>query len=280
MSRRLPALLKGRVTKLNVRAPLPYLRTGAPAQQFNQLRRAVEQDAGFDFLGTVDLLRLRGWISKKPGVSNRSRHICGDAFDFDTSDDRYCLVNEVIQDKQYWRVFVWSTGPAGKAMRVDCDLCGKLVDGRFIDFTKLAIKHGFTRVPAWRGWSHRGQGALLREFSHYQLADDLTWNEAVAFLYGRHHEKRPLRFAPNDRIFGLNDRGKQIYGLQLHLAALTFLALPEVDGIFGLPTYKAVKSFQQSRRMVVTGIADAETRRQLALGVLEVLVPAGVIKEQ
>lgn len=270
--RKLSATMKKRVEKLNVHAPLPYLRKGRPAIQFNLLRREVERQAGFDFLGTCDLLRLRGFISKKPSVSARSRHICGDAFDINTDDERVCLIGEPIDGKQYWRVLIKSENAGGR-FKFKCELRG-VVEGHFIDFTKLASKFGFTRIAAWPGWSHDGAGAVLREFWHFQLADNLTWNEAVSFLYGRHRHRRPIRIALMERTFGLNDRGLEIHSLQSQLSALEYLPAEEVNAIFGAPTQSALKTFQRKRRLEVSGLAEPDTRRLLALDLIRRLAPA------
>src|SRR5436190_6335289 len=145
--RRLPVSVLERVQQIKVVAPIPYLRAGRPAQQFNLLRLATYDRTGFDFLGRVDLLRLRGYHSKKPSVSTRSRHICGDAFDFELDSDRYLVVSDVVNDIQYWRVYLKSE--RGVLRKLKCELRGE-VEGRFVDFTTLAESFEYRRIPAWR----------------------------------------------------------------------------------------------------------------------------------
>jgi len=261
-----------KLERVSVDAPLPYLRSGRPVIQFSKLRAEVLSLAGFDFLAKVELIRPRNFISPIPGIAHRSRHICGDCFDFDITSDRYVLVQELLDGKQYWRVFLRTSRDYGRWMELETE-SGQQRD-RFVDFTDVAKKAGFIRIPAWRGWSHEGAKAKLREFWHYELSDNLTWDEAISFLYGRQPHARPFRLAFNDRTFGLNDRGAEIRNIQIQLATLKHLPPTEVDGVFGIPTLKAVKQFQRTQqfqrthRLEITGLADPETRRRLSLEIL------------
>src|SRR5918994_921547 len=46
--------------RVGVKAPLPFLRCDAPAEQFQRLRQAVSAGVGFDFLATCgDLMRSK-----------------------------------------------------------------------------------------------------------------------------------------------------------------------------------------------------------------------------
>lgn len=265
---KLPTTLLGRLEQIDVAAQYPFLRSGPPAVMFKVLRAEVARKAGYDFLGIVDLLRPRGFLSENPNVAGRSRHICGDAFDFDQSDHRIGLVSEPAGNLQFWRVYLKSETRSGKYRRLQT-ATGE-VSGQFIDFTDLAASYGWERVPAWPGWKQNGPASSLRAFWHYQRAgQDLTWAESVDFLYGRHQNNRPVRRSMNDRVLGLNDRGELVTALQVQLATLRLLSDSSVTGTFAVATETAVRTFQEKHaRLKVTGECDPATSRQLALDVL------------
>lgn len=66
------------------------------------------------------------------------------------------------------------------------------------------------------------------------------------------------------RSFAKGDRGNEVVDIQVKLSTLGYnLGLDGVDGSFGELTEEAVKKFQQSRGLKITGLVDEETWRAL-----------------
>lgn len=274
---RLPSRLLTRLEQLTVDAPFPYLRRGRPAASFNLLRQEVLQYAGFDFLAKVDLLRPRNFVSSNPNVGKRSRHICGDSFDFDVNDSRYIIVKESEAGLRYWRVFLRCELAAigGTFLSLNADLAGK-VKGHFLDFTRLAEIHGFSRIPAWQGWSHEGEQSQLRGFWHFEFTEGFTWDEGASFLYGATLIPRAVRQALKDKVVGLNDRMPEVKNLQVQLAKLGYLRREFCNQVFDLETANAVKEFQSLHSLKADGVVGPATRHLLVEKTLTHCSPAFV----
>jgi N-acetylmuramoyl-L-alanine amidase len=66
------------------------------------------------------------------------------------------------------------------------------------------------------------------------------------------------------QVFAKGDRGNEVVDIQVKLSALGYdLGVDGADGSYGDVTASAVKDFQQSRDLPVTGAVDAETWRAL-----------------
>jgi hypothetical protein len=265
----LPQHVLARLERMSVKgAAMPFLRKGKPGDGFKQLRAAVIAGAGFDFLETVgDMMRPQNLTSSKPGVAARSRHKLGDAFDYNQADPRYVIVPEIIESQQYWATWLRCTdqkspSPAAERVRLVSDVMGR-VEGFYFNFTACAARFGYLRIPAWKGWSHKGPKSTMREFWHYQCTEGLTFDEAIRYLYGPPDILRPQREALNDRILGLNDRGVEVRNLQVQLRTLGLLDPEEVDGVFGEKTYRAVLLFQKDQGLARDGKVGPQTRRKL-----------------
>lgn len=141
--------------RINVVAPLPYLRSGNPANSFQALRQSVIAGAGFDFLARVgDMMRDEADRPTKPGVIYNSRHKSGDAFDYNQEDSRVLLVREYMSRRTYWRTYLLcekQDGSLGIKTDLHTDNVGR-VSAYVFDFTAAAGRFGWERIPAKEGW--------------------------------------------------------------------------------------------------------------------------------
>lgn len=255
-----------------VAAPMPFLRTGAPADGFRKLRKAVIEGAGFDFLAKVaDMMRAKNFQSGKVGVANRSRHKCGDAFDYDQSSRSIVVVKEPQGLQTFFRTWLRTAKQDGsQGVQVTLkDVRGHTVKGWYFDFTACAERLQWRRIPAWTGWSLKGSGYNKMEFWHYQLTEGLSFDEAMGFLYGDHSSNsvRDVRKPNVYRVLGLNDRGSAVRNLQDKLSKILdetgtpYLPRQEVDGVYGKVTQMAVKRLQEHYKLDVDGLVGPNTRQ-------------------
>jgi hypothetical protein len=172
-----------KVELMKVEAPLPCLRKGVPAESFRALRAEVLEKAGLDFLAVCsDMMRRKDFTSDKPGVALKSRHQCGDAFDYNIPSTAAFVVREDIGGHTYFRTYLKTKAPLGK-MRTLTDYRGRKVKARFVDFTELAGSHGWIRIPAHAGWTKTGKNFSKMEYWHYENTEGLSYEDAMAILY-------------------------------------------------------------------------------------------------
>lgn len=169
---------KSKLVAISAKAPTPLMNEKV-ASSFEDLRKAVYEESGIDFLAVCgDVFRPADLKSNKDGVAYKSNHKTGRAFDYDQTNNRLIIESEPKGEKQYFRTYIAcasQNGSHGEKVIVR-DYRGHLFNGYAIDFTKLAEKYGFTRIPAWSGWqSHYNR----REFWHYQKMDGLSWEQAM-----------------------------------------------------------------------------------------------------
>lgn len=175
-----------RVELIDVTAPLAYLRSGAPADTFRALRAKVNADAGFDFLAIcADMMRRRNFTSNKPGVANRSRHKCGDAFDYNIGSPFVVAVREDVGGHTYFRSYLKAAIQDGSlgTLRTVVHLEKTKVRAYFIDFTNLAGGFGWHRIPAQKGWTKTGKNFTKMEYWHYQNTEGISYDDAIKLLY-------------------------------------------------------------------------------------------------
>jgi hypothetical protein len=268
---------------MGVSAGIPFLRQGKPANAFRALRKAVLEGAGFDFLAKLsDMMRDKNFQSEKVGVANRSRHKCGDAFDFDQSTNKILIVSEPHGTDQYFRTWLRCdkqdgsqgvkfpyTDMESKRIVELLDIRGFKGAGYYFDFTKTAERIGWQRIPAWKGWTLKGVSYNKMEFWHYQCTEGLSFDEAMEFLYSnvsRNTTVNDIRKPATYRVLGLNDRGSAVRNLQDKLSRLKnksgkpYLARIEVDGVFGKHTQLAVKRVQEDYNLDPDGLVGLNTR--------------------
>jgi hypothetical protein len=268
----LPSAPSAKTVYMGVTAALPFLRQGKPANAFRSLRKAVIDGAGFDFLATLaDMMRHRDFKSGKVGVANRSRHKCGDAFDYDQSSKALVVVSEPHGLQQFFRTWLRCAKQDGsQGVQVTLrDIRGPKLVGWYFDFTAAAERLGWQRIPAWKGWGLKGSAYNKMEFWHYQSTEGLSFDEAMEFLYAsvKNTNVNDVRKPASYRILGLNDRGSAVRNLQDKLSRLKgkttgkpYLDRSEVDGVYGKITQTAVKQLQNDYGLDADGLVGPHTR--------------------
>lgn len=96
-------------------------------------------------------------------------------------------------------------------------------------------------MRAWRVWRKRFVSAAVLGGAGLLL----TMNTALAF-----------------NNLQKNSRGPEVMQVQKCLKALGY-SIPELDGIFGNNTYRAVMAFQRSNKIKITGVVDKKTYNAL-----------------
>jgi Putative peptidoglycan binding domain len=254
----------------NIQVGLPYLRTGKPADRFKALREKIIKVAGFDFLSIFgDMMRPRDFLTSEPGVSNNSRHKCGDAFDYNQGDPRLVVIRDPRDGITYFRTYLRCEKQDGTQGELMAPNGGS--PKFYIDFTSIAEAFGWHRIRAQRGWQNIWK---KREFWHYQCTEGYTFDQGMQLLYGNAAAVPPAADLPELAINARDEETvfhnpRHVRQLQAQLYLLKLLQpLKEVDGVFGPKTQAGVSAFQQKNGMPATGIADTETRRALLNAVL------------
>lgn len=263
----------------NIKVGMPFLRKGAPATMFTVLRKKVIREVGFDFLSVFgDMMRPKGFHTTKPGAAEKSRHKCGDAWDYNQGAKQLALVKEPRNDRMYWRTYLLcpkQDGSQGEPLKITKERIVPPGPGSksqfFYDFTSAAEALGWHRIRAQKGFE---RVSTKKEFWHYQLTEGYTFDEAIELLYGDPKKVKPqpefpsLKPGDHDDDNEVNVR-RDVRQLQAQLYLLKFLSpLAEVDGGYGAKTEAAVKTFQEKSGLPATGIADEQTRRLLLQGVV------------
>lgn len=173
---------------MDVAVGMPFLRKGVPADSFRALRAKVKSDVGFDFLNEFgDMMRAKNFKppAGKLGVATKSRHQCGDAFDYNQSSPQLAVVREDVGDRTYFRTYLKCSAQDGSqgVKRTVTTYSGKKVTGFLYDFTEVAGSFGWHRIPAHNGWKTTGNGYNKMEFWHYQNTEGKSWEDVMKFLY-------------------------------------------------------------------------------------------------
>lgn len=173
---------------MDVKAPMPFLRTGVPADQFRALRQKVKADVGFDFMDTCsDMMRSKTFKSSKPGVAKKSRHQCGDAFDYNIPSPATVVVRDDSGGHTFFRTFLKCAAQDGSqgVKKTVTTFQGRKVTAFLYDFTEAAGTFGWHRIPAHPGWTKTGKNFSKMEYWHYQNTEGKSYDDAIKFLYGK-----------------------------------------------------------------------------------------------
>jgi TolB protein len=186
----------------NVVAPYPQLHDRIE-EAFQALRARVAEEAGWDFLGTLENAFVPLNSPLPPGMGEDWLYT-GRAFAFDTlpmNTNWVVVVPEKFGHQTYWRVYVkarFQNGSQGKPMH---DLpwnfnsrhsgdpllyeqggyqSYEIPSGYWVNFTDLAIAYGWERLPALPTWQ---SAFFAARFNEFVIKDGLTWEESMLELY-------------------------------------------------------------------------------------------------
>jgi hypothetical protein len=236
------------------------------------LRNKIIKAAGFDFLSKFgDMIRPQNFHTNEPGVSNSSRHMCGDAFDYNQEDPRLVVIRDPRNGITYFRTFLRCEKQDGTLGELMAPNGGS--PKFYCDFTSIAEALGWHRIRAQKNWQTIWK---KREFWHYQMTEGYTFAQGMKLLYPNEpggpvpqaEEFPPVAFNDRDEeeVFHSPRHVRQVQA-QLYLLKL-LQPLKEVDGVFGPKTVTAVTAFQQQEGLPATGRADTATREALLAAVL------------
>jgi TolB protein len=194
----------GLATLASVQALQPRL-AAAVSGSFQDLRRQMRDASGYDFLGVLN----DAWRGlDHPFGKLLSWHKTGRAFDVRDwhapgGQRSLFIAREVIGGLTYFRLYLraarqdgsqgapirqslWET--EGRRANPELARAGGQAhappDGYFVDFTDLAERAGWTRIPALTPPDGDWQARYLDlEFWHYERRDGLSWYAAMQQIY-------------------------------------------------------------------------------------------------
>jgi len=186
-----------------VSAPRPAL-SDRVDDAFQALRLRIAQEAGWDFLGTLEYAFVGLNDPLPPGFAYNDWLYTGRAFAFHPAAREAGwveVVREDISGQTAWRVYVRANaqdGSQGEPLRerpwdFDARFQGdpgsydqggrprvEIPDGYFCDFTSLSLDYGFERLPALPGWRVFRPAA---RYSEFVMTGGLDWVSAMLELY-------------------------------------------------------------------------------------------------
>jgi len=174
----------------------------------------VYEKTGWDYLGQLsDVLRNPGYVSRKH-YGYLTWHKAGRAVDLrfelpdpdDGGRDQLLIVRDDVGQRTYWRLFIrcrTQDGSQGRPLTQHPWVFWFLLDeekepqayeaggrptsipsGYYEDFTAIARRHGWHRIPAFEEEDYDWRwDSLGREFWHYQNTAGLTWYQAMQQIY-------------------------------------------------------------------------------------------------
>jgi TolB protein len=187
----------------DIEAPYAAL-SDAVDEAFNALRARIVEEAGWDFLQSLENAFVGVNDPLPPGLKFNDWLYTGRAFAFNTSALQAGWVEVGREDRggeTYWRVFLraarqdgsmgepltaplwdFSTRNSGDPEAYDQGGSWKeqIPSGYYIDFTRLADDYGFERLTALSNWRTFYPAARFNEFA---MTEGLNWEEAMLELY-------------------------------------------------------------------------------------------------
>lgn len=191
----------GMVPLADTTAPYPYLQD-AVDDAFDGLRIQVGQETGWDFLSSLENAYIP--LTEPPGPNMEDNWLfTGRAFaanPLPLQAGWMAIVQENIEGQTYWRMYLkarFQDGSQGRPLsRRPWDLnarytgspkayeqggeLGAIPSGYWVDFTELAYRYGWDRLPSLTNW--RSYYPSIR-FNQYVITDGLDWNYAMAEIY-------------------------------------------------------------------------------------------------
>jgi TolB protein len=187
---------------LEVEAPHPYLHD-AVNESFNALRQRVILETGWDALSSLENAYTPLTSSLDPGKGQDWLYT-GRAFALNPltlNAGWMAVIREEIGGQTYWRIYLRSVaqdGSQGEPLRtLPWDLTARynldplaydqggvyaksIPTGFWVDFTALAHRFGWQRIPALSNWRSYFKGTQFNEFI---LTNGLDWRAAMLQLY-------------------------------------------------------------------------------------------------
>lgn len=184
-----------------VNAPFPFLNDSAD-EGFNSLRKAIGQASGWDFLANLENAYLPLTEPPQPGMAENWL-FSGHAIALNTLPVQagwMVVAREDYNGLPYWRIFIkainqdgsqgipikeliWDFDARFQGDPVAYEQGGKLKDapsGWWVDFTEIALRYGWTRLPSLPNWRTYYQGT---RYNYYVLSNGLDWYSAMVELY-------------------------------------------------------------------------------------------------
>jgi TolB protein len=185
----------------NITAPYPYLHDRVD-ESFYALRSEIIQSVGWDFLANLENVYLPITSPTPPDIVEEWA-LTGRAITVSSapmSADWMKIVREDFNGQTYWRIFLrarYQNGSQGGPMVIHpWNLSARYAgdteayeqggsyepvpDGYWVDFTEIALRYGWERLPALINWRSYYIGA---QFNTFVLRDGLNWKDAMAQLY-------------------------------------------------------------------------------------------------
>jgi len=184
-----------------VDAPQPSL-SDAVDDSFSALRSLVDEKVGWDFLGILENAVLPPTSKDYPGIPENwlytGRAIALNLAPYEAG--WMVTTREEFAGELYWRVWIKckvQDGTCGKPLetpiwdfnsRYEGDILayengGRMLpapSGYWIDFTDLALRYGWKRLPSLNNWRSYFQGI---QFNVYVLKEELSWTQALLEIY-------------------------------------------------------------------------------------------------
>jgi TolB protein len=185
-----------------VQAPFPQLNDDVD-EAFNALRQRVIKETGWDALASLENAFTPLTTALDPGLGQDWLYT-GRAFSLNPLSmgaDWMVIVREDIAGQTYWRLYLRpqaQDGSQGEPLhklpwdinaRYDLDPAAydqggapmaNVPSGYWLDFTDLARRYDWERLPALPDWRTYVRGA---RFSEFVITSGLSWHEAMLQLY-------------------------------------------------------------------------------------------------
>lgn len=185
----------------DVAAPYPYLHD-AVDEAFSALRQEIGRETGWDFLGALDQAYLPITIPSGPGMQENWLYT-GRAFAVNPvpmTAGWLAVMREEIGGQTYWRLYVrclyqdasqgqplnqrpWDLSARYRGDPRSYDQGGEysaIPEGYWVDFTELAARYGWERLPARINWRTYYPATL---FGTFVLRGNYTWQASLDQLY-------------------------------------------------------------------------------------------------
>lgn len=185
----------------DVTVSYPYLHD-AVDESFTGLRAHIASEAGYDFLLSLENAYLPLTQPPVPGIQENWLYT-GRAFAFNPVlmfSGWMAVIREDFSGETYWRVYIktyFQDGSQGMPIsnctwNLNARYAGDIQayekggqynpppEGYWVDFTELASRYGWERLPALSSWRTYFDAT---RFNQYLLSDGLDWNTAMAELY-------------------------------------------------------------------------------------------------